>query len=107
MRQAIGIGMIGSKFMGKAHSNAYRQAPQFFDSPLKPKLPVVCGREKDQVERMADRWGWERSVTDWRAVIDDPEVHIVDICSPNNTHCEMALAALEAGRWLPARNRSR
>jgi len=98
MPQTIGIGMIGYKFMGKAHSNAYRQVPQFFDTPLKPKLSVICGREQGTVERMAERWGWQRAVTDWRAVIDDPEVEIVDICSPNNTHREIALAALAAGK---------
>src|SRR6266404_2691408 len=94
----IGVGMIGYKFMGKAHSNAWRQVTPFFEPPLKPRLRVVCGRERDKVERMAQRWGWERAVTDWRAVVDDPEVDIVDICSPNNTHRDIALAALAAGK---------
>lgn len=98
MSESIGIGMIGYKFMGKAHSNAYRQVPQFFDIPLKPRLKVICGREQAKVERMAQRWGWEAAVTDWRRVIDDPEVKIVDICSPNNTHRDIAIAAFEAGK---------
>ncbi len=98
MSQTLGIGMIGYKFMGKAHTNAWRQAGFFFDPPLKPRLRTVCGRDGAKVERFAQRWGWEESVTDWRKVIDDPEVAIVDICSPNNTHLEIALAALEAGK---------
>ncbi len=98
MSEKIGIGMIGYKFMGKAHSNAYRQVPQFFDQPLKPRLKVICGRDQAKVGRMAERWGWETAVTDWRRVIDDPEVKIVDICAPNYTHHDIAIAALEAGK---------
>src|SRR5215471_2023993 len=98
MSETIGIGMIGYKFMGKAHSNAYRQVPQFFNPPLKPRLRMICGREQVKVERMAERWGWEEAVTDWRKLVNSPEVRIVDICSPNNTHREIALAALEAGK---------
>jgi predicted dehydrogenase len=99
-KNTLGVGMIGYKFMGKAHSNAWRQVTPFFEPPLTPRLKVVCGRERDKVERMAQRWGWERAVTDWRAVIDDPEVDVVDICSPNNTHREIALAALAAGKMV-------
>ena len=99
-KSTIGVGMIGYKFMGKAHSNAWRQVTPFFEPSLTPQLKVVCGRERDKVERMAQRWGWERAVTDWRAVIEDPEVDIVDICSPNNTHREIALAALAAGKMV-------
>ena len=99
-KNTLGVGMIGYKFMGKAHSNAWRQVTPFFEPPLTPRLKVVCGRERDKVERMAQRWGWERAVTDWRAVIDDPDVGLVDICSPNNTHREIALAALAAGKMV-------
>ena len=67
MNPSIAIGMIGYKFMGKAHSNAYRQISQFFDLPLKPRLKTICGREKPKVETMAQRWGWENAVDDWRA----------------------------------------
>ena len=98
MSENIAIGMVGYKFMGKAHSNAYRQINQFFDLPLRPRLKTICGREKPKVENMAQRWGWENAVDDWRRIIDDPEIKIVDICSPNNTHREIALAAFEAGK---------
>ena len=98
MTPSIAIGMIGYKFMGKAHSNAWRQISQFFDLSLRPRLKTVCGREQSKVEKMAERWGWENAVTDWRRIIDDPEIGIVDICSPNNTHHDIALAAFEAGK---------
>lgn len=97
MTATIGIGMIGAKFMGKAHTNAWRQASIFFDPPLKARLRTVCARSP-KVHEFARRWGWEKSTTDWREVIEDPEVRIVDICSPNNTHHDIALAALEAGK---------
>jgi predicted dehydrogenase len=96
--QTVGIGMIGYKFMGKAHTNAWRQANYFFDPPVKATLKAVCGREPDKVAAMAARWGWERAETDWRRLIDDPGIGIIDICSPNNTHEEIALAALQAGK---------
>lgn len=98
MSDSIGIGMIGYKFMGKAHSNAYRQIPEFFDLPLKPRLKTICGRDRPRVEKMAQRWGWENATDDWRRIIDDPGIGVVDICSPNNTHREIALAALKAGK---------
>lgn len=98
MSQTIAVGMVGYKFMGKAHSNAYRQINQFFDLPLKPRLKTICGRDRAMVEAMAGRWGWENAVDDWRRIVDDPGIQIVDICSPNNTHREIALAALEAGK---------
>jgi len=97
MTATIGIGMIGAKFMGKAHTNAWRQASIFFDPPLKARLRTVCARSP-KVHEFARRWGWERAVTDWREVIDDPEVRIVDICAPNHVHHDIALAALEAGK---------
>jgi predicted dehydrogenase len=97
-KPSIAIGMVGYKFMGKAHSNAYRQINQFFDLPLRTRLKTIVGRDASKVAAMAERWGWETSTDDWRRVIDDPEIRIVDICSPNNTHYEIALAALDAGK---------
>jgi predicted dehydrogenase len=97
-KPSIAIGMVGYKFMGKAHSNAYRQINQFFDLPLRTRLKTIVGRDANKVAAMAERWGWQTSTDDWRRVIDDPEIRIVDICSPNNTHYEVALAALDAGK---------
>jgi predicted dehydrogenase len=98
MKPTIGIGMIGYKFMGKAHSNAYRQINQFFDLPFRTRLKTIAGRDGPKTQKMAERWGWESSTTDWRQLLDDPEIKIIDICSPNNTHHEIALAALAAGK---------
>jgi predicted dehydrogenase len=98
MSQSIAVGMVGYKFMGKAHSNAYRQINQFFDLALRPRLKTICGRDRPKVEKMAERWGWEQAADDWRRIIDDPEIQIVDICSPNNTHHEIAIAAFQAGK---------
>src|SRR5438270_4396651 len=98
MSQSIGIGMVGYKFMGKAHSNAYRQVNQFFDLPVRPRLKTICGRDQPKVEKMAQRLAWENAVDDWRRIIDDPEIRIVDICSPNNTHHDIAIAAFEVGK---------
>ena len=78
MTGTVGIGMIGARFMGKAHTNAWRQASIFFDPPLKARLRIVCARSP-RVHEFARRWGWEKSTTDWREVIEDPEVQIVDI----------------------------
>jgi len=99
MKDTIAIGMIGAKFMGKAHTNAYRQATYFFDPPVKPRLKVVCALEPN-LDKFAQRWGWERATADWRQVIEDPEVDLVEICSPNNTHHDIALAAFEAGKMV-------
>ena len=96
----LNIGLIGCGFMGRAHSNAYRQIGQFFDLPLTPRLKTISGRDKPKVEKMAQRWGWENAVDDWRRMIDDPEIKVVDICSPNNTHHEIATAAAAAGEII-------
>lgn len=94
------IGMIGYKFMGKAHSNAYRALPMFFPEALKPEMSVLCGRDKVAVEAAAAQFGWKDSVTDWRELISRPDVDLVDINAPSDAHKEIALAALEAGKHV-------
>ena len=84
--------------MGKAHSNAYRQAEHFFDHPFGLDLRVLCGRNEAGLEAMAGRWGWRETVTDWRAAIDSAGVDIVDVAVPNYLHAEVAIAAAEAGK---------
>lgn len=90
--------MIGYKFMGKAHSNAWRQAPHFFDLPARPVLHTICGRNAGGVREAADALGWENTATDWRAVVENPEIDVVDIVTGNDTHAEMAIAAMRAGK---------
>jgi predicted dehydrogenase len=91
--------MIGVGFMGKAHSNAWRQVNHFFpELPAKVQLAAICGRDAGAVERARAIFGWERGETDWRKVVAAPEIDIVDIGTGNDTHCAIALAALAAGK---------
>jgi predicted dehydrogenase len=98
--RVLSVGMIGYKFMGKAHSNAWRQAPRFFDLPAEVRLKTICGRDEKAARRAAAEFGWASVASDWRAVIDDPEIDIVDVSTPNDTHAEIALAAAEAGKAI-------
>src|SRR5579883_1467332 len=93
MVNQLKIGMVGTGFMGRAHSNAYRRVNQFFDVAYEPVLKAVVARSKEKTEAFARRWGWERAEDDWRKLIDAPDIDVIDICSPNNTHYEIAMAA--------------
>jgi predicted dehydrogenase len=99
-RPSLGVGLIGYAFMGAAHSQAWRTAPHFFDLPLHPRLAVLAGRDAVRVADAADRLGWSDTETDWRRVIERDDVQLVDVCSPGNTHAEIAIAALEAGKHV-------
>jgi predicted dehydrogenase len=99
-KRTLGVGLIGYNFMGRAHSNAWRQAPRFFDLPADVRMKTICGRDARKVRAAARKLGWESAVTDSRKVIDDPEIDIVDICTPNNSHAEIAIAAAGAGKAI-------
>ena len=100
-KPTLKICLIGQKFMGRAHSNAYLKAPKFFtELPADPQMHTVVGRNSDELREFAARWGWAHESTDWRAAIADPEIDLVDITSPNHQHCEMAIAALQAGKHV-------
>ncbi len=94
------VAIIGTKFMGKAHSNAWLNSPRFFDMPIKPVLKVACGRDEESTRAFAQRWGWEEAVTDWRKVIDRQDIHIIDISTPTYLHHEIAVAAAQAGKHI-------
>ncbi|MGH7935895.1 MAG: Gfo/Idh/MocA family oxidoreductase, partial [Chthoniobacterales bacterium] len=79
LRRTLYVGLIGYQFMGRAHSNAWRQAPRFFDLPVEVRMKTICGRNTRAVRKAARQLGWEKSVSDWRKAIDDPEIDIVDI----------------------------
>ncbi len=96
----LNIGMIGYGFMGRAHSNAYRKVNNFFDLPYRPVLKAACARDKDKIKAFADKWGYESIETDWRKLLERKDIDAVDICVPNNLHCEMALAAAQAGKMI-------
>jgi predicted dehydrogenase len=99
-RQTLRVGMIGHNFMGKAHSNAWRQAPRFFDLPAGIRLHTICGRTAGSVEKARQNLGWEKAATDWRAVVSDPDIDIIDICTPNDSHAEIAIAAARNGKAI-------
>jgi len=97
---SLRVAMIGHAFMGAAHSQAWRTAPHFFDLPLRPELAVVCGRDAGRAAAAADRLGWAESATDWRRVVARDDIDLVDICTPGDSHAEIAVAALEAGKHV-------
>ncbi|HKU34012.1 MAG TPA: Gfo/Idh/MocA family oxidoreductase [Paenarthrobacter sp.] len=92
--------MVGYSFMGAAHSHAWRTAPHFFDLPLVPELTALAGRNPSGVEAAAAKLGWESVETDWRILVERDDIDLIDICSPGNTHAEIAIAALEAGKHV-------
>ena len=94
------IGMVGYAFMGAAHSQGWRTAGRVFDLPLSPELAVICGRDADAVRAAAGRYGWAETETDWRALVERDDVDLVDICTPGDSHAEIALAALAAGKHV-------
>jgi len=100
MQKALNIGMIGYGFMGRAHSNGYRKVWNFFDLQHRPVLKAACARDAAKVKAFADKWGYESTETDWRRLLDRKDIDVVDICTPNNTHAEIAIAAAQAGKMI-------
>jgi predicted dehydrogenase len=97
----INVALIGHQFMGKAHSNAYRQVSKFFPGKLEPRLKVICGKaSKEELEATARQFGWEESDPDWRRVVERKDIDVVDISTPGFLHHPMAIAAAEAGKHL-------
>lgn len=96
----LGIGLIGYAFMGKAHSHAWRTAPSFFELPLAPRLRALAGRNSEAARAVAEKFGWKHVETDWRALVARDDVDVVDVCTPGDTHAEIAVAALEAGKHV-------
>ena len=96
----IGVGLVGYKFMGRAHSNAYRQLPRFFDVDPAPRMAAICGRDESGVREAADSLGWPSYETDYRRLVERDDVGLVDVVTPGYTHREIVLAALEAGKHV-------
>ena len=99
-RPDLNICLVGYKFMGKAHSQAWQTVDRFFDLDAQPVMKVVCGRDASAVADFAKRWGWEQSSDDWQNAVGRKDVDLVDISSPGNTHCEIAVAAAQAGKHV-------
>ncbi len=100
MTDTLSVAMIGHAFMGATHSQAWRVAPHFFDLPAQPVMRVVCGRDAARASEAAQRLGWLESSDDWRAVIARDDIDVVDICTPGDSHAEIAVAALAAGKHV-------
>jgi myo-inositol 2-dehydrogenase/D-chiro-inositol 1-dehydrogenase len=100
MKKKLNIGLVGYGFMGRTHSNAFLQAPRFFDIPYEPVLKAVCARNSDRVRAFAANWGYESVETDWRALVARQDIDLIDIASPNDTHAEIAIAAARAGKMV-------
>ena len=97
---ALGVAILGTKFMGRAHSNAWGKCAQFFDLKRPPRMIVAAGRNASETEAFAQRWGWSRACTQWREVLQADDVDLVDVSTPNHLHAEMSIAALEAGKHV-------
>lgn len=100
MAKTLRVGMVGYRFMGKAHSNAWRQASHFFPLKAHIELNTICGREAAGVQAARAQLGWQTASTDWREVVESPLVDIVDICTPNDAHADIAIAAVRAGKHV-------
>ena len=100
MAKPLNIGMIGYGFMGRAHSNGYSQVSHFFDLAYKPVLKAACGRDAAKTKAFADTWGYESVESDWKKLIARPDIDAIDICTPNNNHAEIAIAAAAAGKMI-------
>ena len=94
------VGMVGYAFMGAAHSQAWRTVNRAFDLPVRARMTAVAGRDDAKVRAAAARLGWERTYTDWRELVAADDIDVVDICTPGDSHCEIALAALAAGKHV-------
>ena len=99
MKTQLNVGLIGHKFMGKAHTHALRDVAMFFDLDAVPVMKVICGVE-DDLEEAAHRYGWQECTHSWDQVVNDPEIDIVDIATPGNTHREIAVAAARQGKHI-------
>lgn len=99
-KKKLRVAMIGSGFMGKAHSNAFNQVGHFFDLDYELELKVICGRDQARLIEMAGRWGWQETATDWQAVVRRADIDVVDVATPNALHAAVAIAAAQAGKMV-------
>jgi predicted dehydrogenase len=98
--KTLNIGLVGYGFMGRTHSNAFHQAPRYFELPYRPVLKAVAARNEERVKKFAANWGYESYETDWRKLVERKDIDVIDIASPNDTHQEIAIAAARAGKMV-------
>jgi predicted dehydrogenase len=96
----LNIALIGYGFMGRTHSNAFRQSSKFFNLQYEPVLKCVCARDAAKAQAFADNWGYEGIETDWRKLIERKDIDVIDIAAPNNVHADIAIAAAKAGKMI-------
>src|SRR5579871_1725233 len=96
----LNVGVIGYGFMGRAHSNGYAQVGHFFDLKYRPVLKAACGRDAGKLKAFADNWGYESVETDWRKLVERKDIDAIDICTPNNLHHDIAIAAARNGKMI-------
>jgi predicted dehydrogenase len=96
----LNVGLVGYGFMGRTHSNAFLRVGNFFDVPYQPVLKAICARNTDRAKAFASNWGYQSIETDWRRLVESPEIDLIDIASPNDTHAEIAIAAAKAGKMV-------
>jgi predicted dehydrogenase len=99
-KKPLNVGIVGYGFMGRTHANAFRKVGNFFDLPFEPVMKAACGRDEAKLKEYADKWGWETTETDWRKLIERKDIDIIDICTPNDSHAEIAIAAAKAGKMV-------
>jgi predicted dehydrogenase len=99
-KKTLNVGLVGYGFMARTHSNAFLQAPRFFPLQYQPVLKALCARNRDRAKDFAENWGYESVETDWRKLVQRPDIDLVDIASPNDTHAEIAIAAARAGKMV-------
>ena len=100
MARKIGVGMVGYRFMGKAHSHAYHDVARFFELEAEPVMVALCGRDGAAAAAAAAQYGWQGHETDWRRLVARPDIDLIDVCTPNNMHAEIAIAAAEQGKHV-------
>jgi predicted dehydrogenase len=98
--RTIGVCLIGQKFMGRAHSNAYLKAAKFFELPVDPVMHTIVARDLPSLRAFAKRWGWSHATNDWKSAVTSDQIGLVDVTTPNNKHLEFVIAALEAGKHV-------
>jgi len=98
--QELNVGLIGYKFMGKAHSHALRDVGFYFDVPIMPRMKVICGRDDEELAKAQAKFGWEERENDWRKVVERDDIHIIDVAASNAIHRDVVVAAAEAGKHV-------
>lgn len=96
----INVAIVGTQFMGKAHSNAYSKVGDFFDLPAKPILKMACGVNEERLRQFAHKFGWENTTTNWKKIIQRDDVDLIDISTPNDSHAPIAIAGAKAGKHI-------